>query len=105
MAITIEVYRGAGDRPGDEIREALLNHSRAAAVARGRAELDAHAHQRLSTTLNLVAPRLELMLGNLIEVNDAAQGTPWRGKIVGIKHSCAAGEVPTVLTVERATDV
>lgn len=104
MSVCIEVYRGAGDRPGDEIREALLHHSRAAAVARGRAELDAHAHPRLSTTLDLVAPRLDLMLGDLIEVNDAAQGVPWRGKIVGIKHSCAVGDIPTVLTIERAID-
>ena len=41
MAVTIEVYRGAGDWPGAEIREPLLGESLEAALARGRAALDA----------------------------------------------------------------
>lgn len=102
MALAIEVYRDAGDRPGDEIREDLLGDSLEAALARGRGELDAHAHARVATTLELVAPRLDLRLGDLIAVSDPAQGEEWRGQIVGIRHTLAPGEAPTVLTVERS---
>jgi hypothetical protein len=103
MALAIEVYRDAGDRPGDEIREDLLGDSLEAALARGRGELDANAHATTTTTLELVAPRLDLRLGDLIGVSDPAQGVEWRGKIVGIRHTQAVGEAPTVLTLERAT--
>ena len=105
MALAIEVYRDAGDRPGDEIRDDLLGDSLDAALARGRGELDAHAHAhaRIATTLELTAPRLDVRLGDLIAVSDPAQGEEWRGKIVGIRHTLASGEAPTALTVERAT--
>ena len=104
MGVTVEVYRGAGDRTGAEISEPLLGSSTAAALSRGRAELDASAHPRLTTTLELVAPRLDLRLGELIAVSDPAQGREWRGKIVGIKHTTAPGSPPTVLNVERPAD-
>ena len=101
MGVTVEVYRGPGDRPGAEIVEPLLGSSTAAALSRGRAGLDASAHPRLETTLELVAPRLDLHLGDLIAVSDPAQGHEWRGKIVGIQHATAPGTAPTTLTVER----
>lgn len=100
----IEVYRGAGDRPGAEIRDELLGRSRQAALARGRGELDAHAHGWISTTLDLVEPRLDLRLGDLIEVADPVQGVAWRGKITGIRHTCQSGSAPTTLTLERPTN-
>ena len=68
----------------------------------GAGNLDAHAHARITTTLELVAPRLDLRLGDLIAVSDPAQGEEWRGKIVGIRHTLAPGEAPTGLTLERA---
>jgi len=99
--ISIVVYRGAGDRDGGEISAPLLGDSLLAAMSRGRAELDASAHQRQQTTLELVEPRLDLVLGQLIAVSDPAQGERWIGKIVGIAHSPLAGESPTTITVER----
>lgn len=104
MGVSIEVYRGAGDRPGGEIVEPLLGNSTAAALSRGRAELDASAHPRMTTQLELVAPRLDLRLGDLIAVSDPAQGREWRGKIVGIQHASAPGTAPTTLTLERPAD-
>lgn len=101
MSLAIEVYRDAGDRPGDEIRDDLLGDSLDAALSRGRGELDAHANARIATTLDLVAPRLDLRLGDLIAVSDPGQGTDWRGTLVGIRHSLGAGDAPTSLTVER----
>lgn len=101
MSLAIEVYRGAGDRPGDAIRDDLLGDSLAAAIARGRGELDAHAQAHITSSLELVAPRLDLRLGDLIAVADPEQGAPWRGKIVGIKHQMTLGQPPTTISVER----
>jgi hypothetical protein len=104
MGITVEVYRGAGDRIGAEIVEPLLGSSTAAALSLGRSALDAAAHQRLATTLELVAPRTDLSLGDLVAISDPAQGPEWRGKIVGIQHTTKLGAAPTTLTIERPID-
>ena len=102
MPVTIEVYRDAGDRQGDPIEEALLGDSLDAAIARGRAELDARAHATIDTTLELVAPRLDLLPGAIVEVSDPEQGPPWRGLVTGVRHGM--GDPPTALTVERIAD-
>lgn len=101
MAIAIEVYRGVGDRRGEDVHEPLLGGSLPAALERGRNELDARASLMQTTRLELAAARPDLRLGDLVQVADADQGPTWRGKIVGIAHSLAPGEAPTVLTVER----
>lgn len=100
MAVTIEVYRHAGDWPGAEIREPLLGESLEAALARGRAELDANAHgwERVSLEADY---RLDLALGDLVEVDDPLQGAPWRGQVVGIAHRFTGGAVTTTLNVRR----
>lgn len=105
MPITIEVYRGAGDRPGDEVRDDLLGDSLQSALARGRAELDAHAHLCITTALEMVAPETSVQLGDLVAVSDPDQGAEWRGKVIGIKHQMEAGAAPTILTVRRPIDV
>lgn len=105
MALAIEVYRGAGDRPGDDIRDDLLGDSLEAALARGRGELDAHAHATIATVLSLCVPRADLCLGDIVAIDDPTQGADWKGKIVGIRHSLAFGDPPTTLTVERLRDV
>lgn len=104
MPISVEVYRGHGNRRGDEVSDPLIGDSLPAALARGRGELDASASARITTTLELVAPRMDLRLGDLVAVTDAAQGQSWRGKIVGIQHTCSLGAAPTTLTIERPTD-
>lgn len=101
MPITIEVLRAPGDRHGGEINEPLIGESRAAAIARGQAELDTSAQQTIATTLELIRPRLDLTLGALIRASDPTQGATWTGRIVGIQHDGSAGAVPTTITVER----
>ncbi len=100
MAVTVEVYRGAGDRTGDEIREPLLGDSLPAALSRGRAELDARAHgwERVELLLGF---RPELRLGALVAVDDPLQGARWVGKIVGISHQDDGAVLDTTLTVRR----
>lgn len=100
MAITIAVYRDAGDRPGDEINESLLGDSLPAALARGLAELDGHARVRRSVTLTCVyIPGVRL--GDLVEVDDPTMGVAWRGQITGIAHADDGVSIITTLTVER----
>jgi len=100
VAVAIEVYRGAGDWPGAEIREPLLGESLEAALARGRAELDANAHgwERVSLEIDY---RTDLALGDLIEVDDPLQGAAWRGCVVGIAHRVQEGAPTTTLNVRR----
>lgn len=100
MAVTVEVYRGAGDRPGAEIREPLIGDSLVAALARGRAELDANAHgwERVGLEAEY---RPDLARGDLVEVDDPLLGRPWRGLVVGITHKLDGGAASTTLDVRR----
>ena len=100
MSITIEVYRNAGARPGDEIREPLLGDSLPAALARGRAELDdqAHAWERAELELDL---RQDLAIGALVRVDDPVQGATWTGRIIGIRHADDGATLTTRIDVRR----
>lgn len=100
MTITIEVLRGAGTRDGGEVSEALLGDSLVAALARGRAELDAHAcnRDRISLTIDY---RADLLPGARIAVNDPELGALWQGTVVGVAHSWDGSVAQTVLTVDR----
>lgn len=100
MAVTISVYRGAGARDGGEISEPMLGTSLPAALARGRAELDAAAHPRRALTLDVIY-RPQSRLGELIEIDDPIHGVPWRGKITGIVHRDDGASIVTTLSVER----
>jgi hypothetical protein len=100
MSLTIEVYRGAGDRPGDEIREPLLGDSLPAALARGGAELDERAHPWERVTLEMDL-RQDLALGDLVRVDDPVQGATWTGRIIGIRHADDGATMTTTLDVRR----
>jgi len=101
--VIVEVYRGAGDRIGDPITVPLL--SDAVLVTRGRAEMDAHAHQAMLVTLDIV-PRPGVRLGQIIEAIDPTSATALRGKVTGVKIKVASGgdgigpRFDHVLTVE-----
>lgn len=101
MAVTIEVTRGAGARDGGEILEPLLGDSLDAAIARGRAELDAHAHD-----LDRIEIELEYSpawaVGVRVTVTDPELGAAWQGDIVGVDHGWSATGALTRLTLERA---
>lgn len=98
----IEVYRGAGDRRGDDIQEPLLGSSRQAALARGRGELNAQAHRWQRVEL-VLAYRDDLALGDRVAVTDAytADRPPWIGRVIGIAHQLSPGAQLTTLTVAR----
>ena len=100
MPVTIEVLRGEGARDGGEIREPLLGDSLTAAVARGRAALDATAHARDRVSLNLDF-RPDLLLGQRLEVADPELGATWQGDIVGLEHEWDGEIAETRLEIDR----
>lgn len=93
----IECYRGAGDRTGHTINAPLLADD--ALIHRGRADMDANAHELNRVDLSIVF-RAGVRLGQLIEANDPATGLPWRGKVVGMQISIRQSEIEQTLNVE-----
>lgn len=93
----IECYRGAGDRTGSPIVEPLLSDD--ALIHRGRAEMDAHAHELNQVTLSIV-PRPGVRLGQLIEASDPANATPYRGKVTGVQITVRQADIEQVVSVE-----
>ena len=96
---SIVVIRGAGDRKGEDIISPLL-WTIEAKLARGTAEMGAHAEPMQSVSLTIVY-RPGLRLGQLVEVNDSIQGASWRGKITGISHKMSGEDVVTDLAILR----
>ncbi|MBF0191722.1 MAG: discoidin domain-containing protein [Magnetococcales bacterium] len=86
----ITALRGDGLYPGDDVLEPLASHVDARRE-RGRAVIDAgEPLQEVSVSMLFDAA---ILPGQLIEVNDAAMGMPWRGKAKSVRHY--VGEFPT----------
>jgi len=103
VPVTVEVIRGDGSRDGGEVLEPLLGASLQAAIARGRAELDANAHPRDRLTLTIdYSPALHL--GQRISVADPELGAIWQGDIVGLQHNWPGNVAETILTIDRPRD-
>jgi hypothetical protein len=104
MPVTIEAIRGDGARDGGEILEPLLGDSLQAAIARGRAELDAaaHARDRLRLTLDY---RPDLTLGQRIDIADPELGAVWQGEVVGLNHVWDGAVAETIATIDRPREV
>lgn len=100
MPVAIEVYRGAGDLPGAEIREPLIGDSLECALARGRAALDESAHtwERVELACGY---RPELAVGQLVAIDDPVQGGPWVGRVIGLAHRYDDVGLTTTVTVRR----
>jgi hypothetical protein len=100
--MNIEVYRGDGARRGADIQEPLLGTSLQAALARGRAELNAQAHRWQQVEL-LLPYRNDLALGDLLSVTDAyaVESPTWVGRVIGISHQISPDAMLTTLTVAR----
>lgn len=98
----IEVYRGDGARLGVPIVEPLLSDD--ALIHRGRAEMDANAHQMTRVELD-IAFRPGLRLGQIVSVVSPASGGAFRGKIIGIQITSSHGQITQRITVERPYDV
>lgn len=99
---SIVVFRGVGDKKGQDIVEALLS-STSAKLERGRVELDEHALPNQSVTMQIVY-RPGVRLGQLVEVHDSTQGKSWRGKITAIVHKITKTKHVTDLTISRPTE-
>lgn len=99
---SIVVFRGVGDKKGQDIVEALLS-STSAKLERGRVELDEHALPNQSVTMQIVY-RAGVRLGQLVEVHDSTQGKSWRGKITAIAHKITKTKHVTDLTISRPTE-
>jgi hypothetical protein len=93
----IECYRNAGDRVGAPIIELMLSDD--ALIHRGRAEMDANAHELNRTSLSIV-PRNGVRLGQIIEASDPSSATPYRGKITGMSISISDADVTQVINIE-----
>lgn len=95
---SITVIRGAGDRRGADITDALIT-STAVALARGRNELDARGGlQEVDLTIHF---RAGVNDGQLIEVSDSLLGDVWRGVISSVEHRFDGNQALTLLRVER----
>lgn len=94
----ITVIRGAGDRPGDDIFSPILCTD-AAAIIRGRAEIDAGTQ---AAEVRLEARYLpDAIPGKLVEIRSKFR-LPWRGKITSVRHySSSPGKVRTELIIWR----
>ena len=95
---SLEVYRGAGDRPGTPIVAPLLADT--ALVTRGRAEMDRHAHVLEPIELDAVF-RAGLRPGQLCEVNDPTQRAARRAKLVGLALRFGGGTLECSLSLEE----
>ena len=95
---SIEVYRGAGDRPGTPIVEPLLADT--ALLARGRAEMDRHAHVVEQVELDAVF-RAGLRPGQLCEVTDPTQLLARRAKLVGVALRFGGDTLECSLSLEE----
>jgi len=95
--VIIEVYRGAGDRSGTPIVEPLLADD--ALIHRGRAEMDANAHE-LNRVELAIRHRAGVRLGQLVEASDPAHAAPYRGKVTGISIIRRGAEIEHKIDIE-----
>jgi hypothetical protein len=100
--IDLIVRRGAGDKPGEDILDALVATT-AVAIERGRTELDTYATQKADNQYETLY-RAGVRLGQHVLVYDTLQGTSYRGKVVSISHDIRSNGAITNLTVERVVN-
>jgi hypothetical protein len=98
---SIEVYRGAGDRPGAPIVDPLLSDE--VLIVRGLAEMDRHAHVTQDIEMDTVfIPGVRL--GQLGAVADpSAPGGARRGRVTGVALSFDGSALECRLTLEAPT--
>lgn len=92
------VVRFLGDKEGDDIVEALLSTD-AAALSRGRAELDNRATAKLERRID-VPYEAGLELGELAEVTDQLQGETYKGKIIALDYKMELAEAVVEIRME-----
>ena len=102
--IRVTVSRPPGRRKSEDITEALLSGSRAAATARANAELDARGGPRERVTIE-IDPQSGLQVNSLAEIVET-RGQRWRGLIDGITMELRAEADDTGrMTITRSCTV
>lgn len=91
------VQRGSGDKPGDDISDPLLT-TIAAALSRGRAELD---EGTLADQAQIERTWHDHRLGDTVSLRDPIAGR-WRGKVTGVQHTI---EIDSEGNVSGRTDL
>ena len=92
----IEVYRGAGDHPGEPIIEPMLSASMLR--TRGTAEMDQHG-QRYQAVEADVLFRESLRTGQLIALQDPTRGGERRAKLTGLSVRISDGMITCNLSL------
>ena len=93
----ITVKRHTATHPAPDIVEPLLTDIRPA-LDRGRAELDSGEPLQV---VRLTALYVSLVPGDLVEISDAYQGEPYRGKVVNVEHVAGENSLLTNLELLR----
>jgi hypothetical protein len=96
------VVRFLGDKEGDDIVDDLLATD-AAALSRGRAELDGRSTAIVSREID-VPYEVGVELGQLVEVTDELQGETYKGKITSLSYSAQVAEALIGITMDVPSD-
>ena len=92
------VVRFLGDKEGDDIVDELLSTD-AAALSRGRAELDLRSTAQVDRTVR-VPYEIGIELGQTVEVTDELQGQTYIGKIETIDYTLGVAEAAIVIQMK-----
>lgn len=79
------VIRFLGDKEGDDIIDELLSTD-AAALSRGRAELDQRATAQVERVVT-VPYEAGVELGQTVQISDTLQGQTYIGKVTGLDYA------------------
>jgi hypothetical protein len=96
--IDIIVERGAADKQGEDIVDALITTVEVARL-RGRVEID--RQEPVERVVLQARYKPGVRNGDIIEVQDSLFGRTWRGKIISLSHQISQTSVTSTLTVER----
>ena len=96
------VVRFLGDKDGDDIVEELLSTD-AAALSRGRAEMDLRSTAQVEKTVDVVYTA-GLENGQTVEISDELQGETYIGKIIGLDYSMALASAIISVTLIVPSD-
>ncbi len=100
--IDLIVQRSPADSQGNDIVDSLLT-TQAAALRRGRNELDAKATAKTENRYQIIY-RSGIRGGQLVQVIDDFRGTSFKAKVIGIHHSVSGGQALTDITIEKVSD-
>ncbi len=100
--IDLIVQRAPADLQGNDIVDPLLA-TQAAALRRGRNELDAKATAKTENRYQIIY-RSGIRGGQLVQVIDDFRGTSFKAKVIGIHHNVSGGQAVSDLTIEKVSD-